>query len=123
MFPLVRPPLVMVVVEPASVKTALLRDRTRPPLVTVVVGPPSVPPIVWLASAVAAAVADVAAPSIPGVRSTEVVLCATATSLPVAGRFIVRGDMDFLPTSSRRSPDDSHPDYTDSDLDQFLLFD
>ena len=52
--PLVRPPLVMVVVEPASVKMALLSERARPPLVMVVIEPVSVPPIfgIWLALAV-----------------------------------------------------------------------
>ena len=58
---LVWPPLVMVVVEPVSVKIVLLSDSAGPPLVMVVIESVSVPPIfsIWSALVTATAVADV----------------------------------------------------------------
>jgi hypothetical protein len=70
---LVRPPLVMLVVKPVSVKIVLPSDSDKSLLVLVVVEPVSVPPTFgfWLALVMATAVVDVAAFSIGPFKADE----------------------------------------------------
>src|SRR5262249_42223180 len=81
---LVRPPLVMVVVKPVSVKIALLSDRANPLPVLVVIEPVSVAAIfgIWLALVMATAVVDVAAFSIVTSEANEETIGGT-TSLSI----------------------------------------
>ena len=84
MLSLVRPPLVMVVVKPVSVKIVLLSDRAV--MVCSVIEPVSVAAIfgIWLALVMATAVVDVAAFSIVTSEANEETIGGTTAAAAAA---------------------------------------